>query len=1528
MAEGLLSGLGESQIQTDPTTTSPFKSWDEFSTAVTNQFAEKGRQELSGEAPKIEQPKPTGALQKIFTTAGRKEFLYGEKPLFEQEATSLPSKIGKGILNTLGELFVKPMVAAPIEVGSMLSQMPAAVNVVKQEQARDLFNKAMANSYDEFIRRIPTMSPDQRNQLREFLVSQQQTDVPEVMRLESLDKSVQQALGTVGMAGLGALQWQSGGALFGTGKYLHALSQVPMKRLPSAILQNELLPVASSGKLFTGAGVAVGKLAAANAGEWALWSSAIQAMANEKDPKKFAKNVAVDTALGATLGTVADVGISKLLRGIGKGIRGVFSGRQAAKVVEDLAGEAGLPSRKFGAVLEDQTDQKLRPSREVKIKEVITSGDVSYTRPGGLPKPSDFRVARPGDIVATGTPGSGTRLYGQITAVSNRLDVTAGEILAKDVQPRLTALTKYAERLQQQIEGLTRLSKRVLSPEEAASAGMDVKNSIFRKATIRSLRERLASLTSEIGDLQAGTARLSKGVSIPSDTAAIERLRTVTLLTKEGEIEIPIQELRDKWRVVARTIIEPEGIEKLRTTDPIAAVVKTRQALEATEGQLAGGDRFVTLVDDLGRPTRVPYTDIVERGTGITDTRIRQEMEGQGFSLFRTPKAGEKPFEPRKVTGLGSSFWSPAGLLRASGIPIEFLERGKRQLVREASQKSWEFRQLMTAAKREVGKSQEPALQKLLFRAANEPGFDLSKLTPTQLKVIARWKRESQELLSRTNEILGGLGLEPVKGREAYIANLITDIARAFLNISERGMVPEDVAQLFGKEVSNYLRRLPKTVVNKLLEQRSGVLPIQENFERALGVALNKHLEFIHMQPRVATMEMALKHFDALYGGSHPVNSEELRDYLMRISGRGHSPSRSLRDLDNKVMNAITAERLWFGKNVEGLGPKNPLHKLLTREITLPINGKNVTARVPKAGLIKLMERVGTGPAVRTARALSYTANLALSPAYMILNMTQFWALSVPRLRGTMRERWADAARGWYGAWKEFVVKGPKQAMEDWRRTGLLQGAEDFLESEVGLRRTEGPMKYVRKVTDLTSQVSEFVNRVGTVLATEHNIIRDASRKTGALSHWVEVDRAMKGELARESKTAMARLKAIAHDIGFKYSEETQFRYDDIHRAAIQYNPLGALIDQYNSFFRNWGEQVLAMGRRSLGNTDARAAIKSVFDKGDVKPFLAYLSRPDVKNGEKGELFRFMIDVTALTGAASLLGGSLSSEFYFGGGPRILDASKDIVQGLITGDNDKFRTGIESYLRPPAIDAVFEGTKDAGDLIRSAFGEEPLSSGVGKFLRSRALPFKKGEIAALALRAALTGKTMVVSDPRTGKPLYTIDPEDAVAVIAFGSRSKSEKERLKELDELHSLRLKQTKENERASRTAEDILSRIEKMDSSARGRYLDQLVVDGTIDNDMVARLKDVMRERYIYQSGAIERSLSTLQPEYRAEFLARLYRTLSPEERKTQMQRLIVQKLITPEVIVGMEKILKEKTTWEKFSSWLIGMESDTLK
>jgi len=232
----------------------------------------------------------------------------------------------------------------------------------------------------------------------------------------------------------------------------------------------------------------------------------------------------------------------------------------------------------------------------------------------------------------------------------------------------------------------------------------------------------------------------------------------------------------------------------------------------------------------------------------------------------------------------------------------------------------------------------------------------------------------------------------------------------------------------------------------------------------------------------------------------------------------------------------------------------------------------------------------------------------------------------------------------------------PKQ-WEYWRQRGTLTEMDNLISTEF----TEGRFG---DILHIVAKITEFMNRVGSALATEENI------KLMIKHNKFEI---LYKELANRYGDEA---KAYADEI----ADITQFRWGIEEKPVIFDNPIMNLYYQYNTF----ALKQLEFTEEIIRNTKVLTIwddFKKANEQGKDKEFWIRLTQ-----GERAELFYFILNAALLS---FLLSWSYVWEAIFKGiVPNQVEGVIKFFKGLWQGDDFMRKEGLKQVMIPPAIDLI------------------------------------------------------------------------------------------------------------------------------------------------------------------------------------------------------------------------------------------------
>lgn len=1089
-------------------------------------------------------------------------------------------------------------------------------------------------------------------------------------------------------------------------------------------------------------------------------------------------------------------------------------------------------------------------TKGIKPKEIVET-----PRPGDVAA-DDFSKVFLGDIITT-REGAVGRVVGSIN------------------KPAATEISENIQSLLQRVA----TNEQLIADARRAGVAPDLIK--LMEQSRRDLNARVDTALEKIGETGEGgfDARVS---SI--------QLELIDSSGKPRTVSVPYESVLEGGIIRGREVLTPG------TSSSVGA---RATANEIAHAQLSQRRSSINIAD---QSLPIPSTK------GMTDDEIRQML------LSREHLVLADDFEPKRATA-ANLMMKEETTQRTSGINPRPGQLAEARMDRDQSDIFTALKNLTRAAFEENGivypegfvatakatigsrnfRKQVGALSERLFDAS-EGRTPLHELKPAERSLVVKWQEIAKDLLQRVNDVLVASGKKPIKGIEKYITNIVTPQAMAIYQLS--GAFPPGLLSELtgGRAAALFKGKTPKQIIDTLLLPRYGGLPIEKDFFRAVNRAVLTHTKFIHMQPVLREYNLVLEHWNKLFPNTfkkYGTNVAIVQNFLKKLSGNDITHE-FLRAVDQTIIETLTAEK-W-------LGVKNPFRGAFIETINTNAFG---LVQVPSSGLINRVNQFGVNKGYLSPKAIKhafYVNTLSFSSQYPVLNLTQYPLLAVPRLRGPLVQRYKTAFRSWSNVIKHL---NDPIFIEKMRKAGVLNESQRFTEFEAGMGTDSLGVKggAWEKVTMWTSKTSEFVNRSATFEAIYDNILTTTSYGSGGKAfnkYWDEVNKLSKGEVYKKATELAEELSGIVN-----------FKSGITHRAPISDNPVGALWDQFNTYFRGFVSSHKAMYRNMKENDPEFVELwRNAWNKGEVAKFgeglIKRLKDENLDATKKGELIRFHTGATLFLVPLSLAGlsaGKGAVDFFGGGLSRFSDGILDVMQGIVNGDDEKIDQGMMSIMLPPSIPPVMTAAKDA---YQYAFGGETVTW--QKLVMAPYSPFKKPVAETFpALKAIAVGTAQPVIDPKTGRIKYVIEPQDAVNKILFGYRSKTDSERNKEIDMLSALQAKGTKQSKERQRKANEIIDELESRDYAGRRKYWDSLIFDGTIDpedTEMAGIIADEWYHRKLLQSGTIERTLRTLPSEQKAEFLKKVTSGMDRPDRDAYYSRQYTEGNVSSDVVKELLK------------------------
>ncbi len=633
-----------------------------------------------------------------------------------------------------------------------------------------------------------------------------------------------------------------------------------------------------------------------------------------------------------------------------------------------------------------------------------------------------------------------------------------------------------------------------------------------------------------------------------------------------------------------------------------------------------------TVLDAGGRPSFSKSTALVTKE--LTETEVKK----MGIlNYFLTPRLAFKRLGLEKET---------APIFNAFTNMRVFVASKKADIT------TWRKELGITKTGQLLSRGRTKEQSRRLFHAINNPEKNVP-LTDSERLVVTRARLLLKELADMVDDANRAMGLSPMKRRDNYITNLITDMARTAVK-DTKGVPPTHLLSILQ-------RKLPTKAVNKLLYERKGNLPIKEDFWESLDVALNLHSRYSFISPAINRSQKMLNFLRPKIDAS---TWKYMTDSLGRFVGRPSNTEVFLRNTDDMIQKFIT---------------KTPL---MSRKITLDFH--NSATEVLKVPLwtpqTPVLGRLFPSKIFGSMKMLKYWSDLSFSIPYYTLNLTQFWQNVPPKLRGTPVDIYLSAGKGYAKMMNDFFRPSRWQY---WRRKGVLSEMDSFLDREIG-----GNQGFIAKAMNAFSRGSEFNNRVASVYAVDANLKRLAAK--GNLEKlWPELNKAF-----GKDYTAL----------GKHISDITQFRFGVETKPAAFANPVTDLYHQYNTFALNQGELVWGMASKLKARGLLTGLNKAIKEK-KTGAFLA-----DLTMGERGEIIRYVANASGLIYALNAMGGSFFRAIGRSVEPTFVSGLGDFGKGLMEGDPRLMQDGLLRAIVPPAFQGlVLRGEADQFQPAKNLF---------------------------------------------------------------------------------------------------------------------------------------------------------------------------------------------------------------------------------
>ena len=513
-----------------------------------------------------------------------------------------------------------------------------------------------------------------------------------------------------------------------------------------------------------------------------------------------------------------------------------------------------------------------------------------------------------------------------------------------------------------------------------------------------------------------------------------------------------------------------------------------------------------------------------------------------------------------------------------------------------------------------------------MFRAINNPEEKIVLSAPEQT-VVTQVRMLMNTLADMVDAANKQIGLPAMNRKQNYITNLLNATGREWLRQTK---LPPNELYALAQE------RLPLSVFNRLLLQRKGGLPIKEDIWASLDAAMKMHSKYAFISPPVHSFGRAVRFLgDKLSPGT----AKYIRGQMHYFLGRPGQVEQYLRATDESI-STILGKFPGLGKNVSVEfidGFKEMMRVPLIRADT-PIVGLLFPSRVLPA-----------------LKMVTYWSHLAGSVSYYVLNLTQFWQNVPGILRGSFITRYSSAVEGYVKMMNDFVRPS---RWAKWKREGVLTEIDNFVTLEMQSSRG-----FIPDAMNLFTKLSEFNNRVSAVYAVDANVRRLAQQGRVA-ELWPELAKIFGGD---------------ARKLGRHIADLTQFRFGREAKPALFQNPITDMFHQYNTFALNQAELVFGMAKK----LQARGLLKDFSHA--VKAGKGWDFIRGVTQGERGEIIRYVINVSGLIYVLNAMGGSFFRAIGRGVEPSWIEGIMTFGDGLIDGDAERMRRGLFITLVPTAF---------------------------------------------------------------------------------------------------------------------------------------------------------------------------------------------------------------------------------------------------
>ena len=143
-----------------------------------------------------------------------------------------------------------------------------------------------------------------------------------------------------------------------------------------------------------------------------------------------------------------------------------------------------------------------------------------------------------------------------------------------------------------------------------------------------------------------------------------------------------------------------------------------------------------------------------------------------------------------------------------------------------------------------------------------------------------------------------------------------------------------------------------------------------------------------------------------------------------------------------------------------------------------------------------------------------------------------------------------------------------------------------------------------------------------------------------------------------------------------------------------------------------------------------------------------------------------------------------------------------------------------------------------------------------------------------------------------------IEPNDALNKLVFGTSGITDAEAMHELDLIAQGRASDDRKARKLALESNQHTDDFLSGDYQTNVKKWNEMVMRGTMSQDMAKAIIQNWRERKIFASGSVEKQLTSLSPESRAEFIRRIGKGMSAEDWNSMVYSYTAQGLISPAV------------------------------